>query len=235
MKRITLTNGLQTLVDDCDYTYLSQWKWGFNRGYAVKTSHKGVRSMSRIIARRMGLGIEGMEVDHINVRDPDNKLNNQRLNLRLATHPQNTLNRLPTAANKSGYKGVCWCEENKNWRATIEINGVYCRLGNFDTAVEAAAAYDAAATEHHGDFARINGVTVSFTDPRGTWNSNTSGFRGVSFKRQTGRWVAVIIVNQKQIHLGYFDDKHEAALVYNKAARKHFGPKAYQNQLERIV
>lgn len=45
-------------------------------------------------------------------------------------------------------------------------------------------------------------------------NDNTSGFKGVSYKKQTGRWVARAHINGKAIHIGYFDSAEEAAHAY---------------------
>lgn len=58
---------------------------------------------------------------------------------------------------------------------------------------------------------------------------NTSGFKGVSFKKSHNKWVAKLRVQGKQLHLGYFDDPRDAARAYNKAALEHFGEFAYLN------
>jgi len=60
---------------------------------------------------------------------------------------------------------------------------------------------------------------------------NTSGYKGVCKSRTLGKWRSYIKVNGKQIHLGTFESKEEAAEVYNKAAVKYFGKKAWQNQI----
>lgn len=52
---------------------------------------------------------------------------------------------------------------------------------------------------------------------------NTSGLKGVHFKKSTGRWLASITVARKSRHLGYFDTKEEAHEAYMKAARENFG------------
>lgn len=44
-------------------------------------------------------------------------------------------------------------------------------------------------------------------------SDNTSGYKGVTFKKQTGRWLARAFIGGKQIHLGYFDTAEEAAAV----------------------
>lgn len=43
--------------------------------------------------------------------------------------------------------------------------------------------------------------------------SNTSGVTGVSFRKDIKKWAARITINQKQIHLGFYKDKQEAAKV----------------------
>lgn len=51
---------------------------------------------------------------------------------------------------------------------------------------------------------------------------NTSGYRGVSFNKRSGKWHAQIKLFGKQTYLGRFDTPEEAAATYNEAARKHF-------------
>ncbi len=55
------------------------------------------------------------------------------------------------------------------------------------------------------------------------WNrpkrsTNTSGFRGVSFHRKSGRWQAVICVGNKKKHLGYFLSPSVASAAYERIA-----------------
>jgi hypothetical protein len=47
---------------------------------------------------------------------------------------------------------------------------------------------------------------------------NTSGFKGVSLCKSTGRWRACINIYGKRKHLGYFDTKEESYAAYCKAA-----------------
>lgn len=63
--------------------------------------------------------------------------------------------------------------------------------------------------------------------------ASTSSYRGVSYSRGTGKWRAGIEVDGHSINLGEFSSEKDAALAYNKAARKHFGELAYQNQVNR--
>ena len=56
---------------------------------------------------------------------------------------------------------------------------------------------------------------------------NTSGFRGVCFKR--GVWVARVNFNKKEISLGKFSDPAEAAKAYDAKALELFGDLARLN------
>jgi hypothetical protein len=79
-----------------------------------------------------------------------NPLNNRWENLRLATRVQAVWNReLPRKINP--HRGVFPMKEGK-WRVRIRINGIQHNLGSFSSVEEAAAAYEAAAREIHGDF-----------------------------------------------------------------------------------
>lgn len=56
-----------------------------------------------------------------------------------------------------------------------------------------------------------------------------SQLKGVSFKR--GLWQARIQVSKKRYSLGYFENKEDAAIVYNVAAQLFFGEFAYINNI----
>ena len=97
-------------------------------------------------------------VDHINM----NKIDNRFDNLREASFAQNQHNRTEQSNNTSGYKGVSRFKNTGRWRADIMLNGKSHYLGSFDTAEDAAIAYDMAASELHGSFARnADGLLVA--------------------------------------------------------------------------
>jgi hypothetical protein len=93
-----------------------------------------------------------VEVDH---RD-GNGLNDTRGNLRIASSSQNKHNMILTRSNSSGFKGVAWQKRRGTWRAKIAIQGKEKYIGAFSDKVEAARAYDEAAKQLHGEFARTN-------------------------------------------------------------------------------
>ena len=60
---------------------------------------------------------------------------------------------------------------------------------------------------------------------------NSSGYRGVSWSKNTRKWWAQITVRGTHYNLGYYDTPEQAALQYNEAARQHFGEFAYINEV----
>lgn len=92
------------------------------------------------------------QIDHINMDRSDNRT----YNLRLATYAANNQNRKAQSNNTSGFKGVTLHKASGKYQAKIRANKKTRSLGYFRTALEASQAYQAAAKEHHGEFARFN-------------------------------------------------------------------------------
>lgn len=160
MKKIPLTQGKFTIVDDCDYEFLMQWKWYYHKsrseeqGYVAHRINKTkIIWMHRVILERMGHK-DFVKSDHIN----RNKLNNRRCNLRPATSHQSSCNRNKRRDNTSGYIGVTWCKRYKKWYAYINRNRKHIHLGYYDDPKEAAKVYNKAALKYHGKFAVLNEV-----------------------------------------------------------------------------
>jgi hypothetical protein len=61
---------------------------------------------------------------------------------------------------------------------------------------------------------------------------NTSGHKGVFWKKDHNKWCAYINVNSKHVFLGYFNHSLDAAIAYDKAALKYFGEYARFNYAE---
>lgn len=150
MREIPLTRGLTAIVDDTDYEWLSQCPWHAHRGgrhyfYACRF----INGKQRVFMHRLLTNApNGMEVDHIN-GDP---LDNRRANLRLCTHGQNQMNSV--MRDQTHLKGAH--PHHNRWEASIRVNGRIVSLGTFDTEEEAGHAYDVAAREYFGEFAKVN-------------------------------------------------------------------------------
>jgi hypothetical protein len=153
MKKIKLTQGKITLVDDEDFELLSKHRWCAtkigNNFYAVRCARNNERVyMHHIIT---GKPLPGFLIDHIN----HDGLDNQKRNLRLCSKTQNGMNIKPKV-NK--LKGITKINEHrrKPWRAQIVVNKKHINLGNFGNEIDAAFAYDAAAKKYFGEFAALN-------------------------------------------------------------------------------
>jgi hypothetical protein len=153
---IRLTRGLVAIFDACDLSLVAPFAWSAAQGaggdgfYAARTSHAGGQTR-RLFLHRLILRAGPNEfVDH---RDGD-KLNNRRSNLRICDAAGNARNRGMARNNRSGFKGVHASADK--FVAQISLNGRRIYIGSFDTAVEAARAYNSRATSLHGEFARLN-------------------------------------------------------------------------------
>lgn len=152
---IPLTQGLVALVDEADAEAVTQHKWYAAREY--KTTFYALRKIRRPDGTYVGLRLHGFLtgwplVDHIN-RDG---LDNRRANLRPATTAENSRNALRLPSNTSGFKGVTWHKQARKWQAQIGVDGRRRHLGLHACLEAAAEAYDDAAREFHGEFARLN-------------------------------------------------------------------------------
>lgn len=146
--------GRVALVDEEDFELASRYRWyvqevrpGEGRAPLAYAKAKA-KAGSNIYMHRLITGFA--EVDH----HDGNGLNNRRSNLREATHAQNMGNARKQPGCSSRFKGVYW--SGKKWQAQIGVNHGTRYLGRFVSEEDAARAYDAAALEAWGEFARLN-------------------------------------------------------------------------------
>lgn len=93
---------------------------------------------------------EDEEVDHINGKPNDNRLEN----LRIVTHKNNMKNEKLYNNNKSGHKGVYYSTREKKWKAAIKSDSVVYHLGTFNTKDEAIYAREEAERRLHKEYSR---------------------------------------------------------------------------------
>jgi hypothetical protein len=133
MKKITLSNGAMTLVDDDNFERLSEYKWKQNsNGYVLRTGwNKELKKYEAVLMHRVIMSTPaGMHTDHIN-RDV---LDNRKSNLRNATPSENNYNTRPLWSNNtSGYKGICWDKSRNKWLVRVGTK----QVGRYDTLDEA--------------------------------------------------------------------------------------------------
>ena len=133
---IQCTGGV-CLVDDKDWHTLNRYSWYIDNGY-VDSSVVG--RMHRFLLKPK----RGQIIDHIN----QNKKDNRRSNLRIASYSLNNHNRPKKEGGTSIYKGVRRTRDK--WTASISHNYQVYPLGEFDTELEAHEAYQKKAKELHG-------------------------------------------------------------------------------------
>ena len=150
-KQIELTQGKFALVDDDDFDWLSKWKWHYDTRYARRA---GAWRLGKIFMHREIARPGEAVVDHIN----GNTLDNRKENLRVCEQAENIKNKKIQKNSTSGYKGVSIVKGKKKdkWTAMISISNQMTYLGTFCTPEDAARAYDNAAIENYGRFAKTN-------------------------------------------------------------------------------
>lgn len=157
MRYLHLTKGKVAQIDDQDWNKISHLKWSAQRRgrlwYAATYVKDDDKNYHPVYLHRFILDApSGVQVDHID----GNGLNCTRKNLRLASAVQNRRNSKRYANNKTGYKGVMFYKRDHNYRAYIKVGTRQIHLGYYPTPEQAARAYDRAALEHFGEFARLN-------------------------------------------------------------------------------
>lgn len=91
-------------------------------------------------------------IDHIDGNPSNNKIEN----LREATHAENAWNSIRPKNNSSGFKGVVFNKQNKNWVAQCWKDNKKFHIGCFADIHDAAQAVIDFREKHHGNFARQN-------------------------------------------------------------------------------
>lgn len=146
MKTIKLSNGMETIVDDDVFDWAKNLTWGISKsGYAVHhVWHKVTSDRQTIFLHRLVNKTPIGEItDHIN----QNKLDNQRANLRTVNKSINAHNSKIPKNNTSGYKGVQWFKPHGLWNARIKVRGKTYHLGYFHDIKDAIAARIKAETD----------------------------------------------------------------------------------------
>lgn len=158
MKEIQLTRGYVTQVDDEDYEWLNQWKWKSSVSGKSVYANRARKCPGRYKYKSVSIQsviMETQETDEIDHKD-GNGLNNQKINLRICTHQENSCNRKLFSSSTSGFKGVSWNKRYRKWRVSISKNGRSRYLGQYNCLVKAAKVYDDRARLLFGEYACLN-------------------------------------------------------------------------------
>lgn len=152
MAVIVMPCGKSLLIDDADLDFVLSLRPRTNSfsGKLYAVGRKNNRAV--LVHRELLQAPRTLHVDHVN----GNGLDNRRCNIRLCSRSQNLANaNFPKGV--SGYRGVRKARNQRNgWMAEIQVNNRRIYLGTFDEREEAARAYDTAAKQYFGPFARLN-------------------------------------------------------------------------------
>lgn len=214
--KIPLTRGYAALVDKDVFEEMSQYKWhtvGYDNGdvKAARTVNiNGKRTNVYLHRAIMGFPDSDMVVDHIN----HNTLDNRRENLRICTLSHNSRNKGAQRSRGIPYKGVTFMHD----KYAAQINkgkGKSPHIGLFETAEEAAHAYDREAIKIFGEYAATN-VSLGLISPPEQENSNIPKFgemrwlkTGDNMTLQYFRsgWIDIPIVENVTHHLPTFKEQ----------------------------
>jgi hypothetical protein len=118
----------EAIIDAEDVSRVEDFKWHIqSKGY--------IASKEAGLLHRLIIGASnGQIVDHIN----RNKLDNRKVNLRIASRSTNVHNSKIPVTNTTGIKGVCFHKQSGNWEASIIINKIKRReyFSEFSEAVK---------------------------------------------------------------------------------------------------
>jgi len=241
VKRIPLSQGKIALVDDEDYEWLSQWKWYFKNGYALRCDYtsdppKSVY-MYKAILNRMGVTL----TKQLRIRGT---LNYRRDSL------------VPVLDTSCGPKniplsqGLCATVDPDDYSYLMQWNW------SFDGKYAMRRARRESIRMHRVILERMGFSDFNTSDHRNgtcldnrrsnlrpaTFKQNgmnqtpqvgrSSQFKGVAWDKSRGRWLASIKRDGRRHYLGRFGCEKKAARAYNKAALKLHGEFARLNEVD---
>jgi hypothetical protein len=141
---VPLTMGLETLIDEQDVKFVSEWFWqstcvysSNTRKYIYAASYLGRKGRGKRLVylhRFLMQPKKWQVVDHLN----GNMLDNRRSNLRVCTQRENMCNQ---TKHRNGRLVGAQKRKDGKFYSCILIDGKHKHLGSFNTEIEAHQAY----------------------------------------------------------------------------------------------
>ena len=147
-----------------DYDKIKDYYWSYSGGYLVaretcNDEHK--RKEIRFHRFVMNETNPKIKIDHIiHGKTHENKYDNRKQNLRIATSGQNKMNSHLAKNNKSGVTGVYWDQRKGLWGATIKYYRKSIHLGYFNDFDQAVNARIVAENKYFGDYSFRNSLKI---------------------------------------------------------------------------
>jgi hypothetical protein len=137
---------MRVLIDYKDYYKISKTNWYWSERYV-----RGVVNKKRVYLHRFILNIHNNnykdgECDHINGNTRDNR----KINLRICTHSQNSINRKIRVDSKTKIQGVY--KIPSGYRLSLSSNGIRKHKGVYKTLKEAKHAREKFGKNLQGEF-----------------------------------------------------------------------------------
>ena len=131
---IKITSGESCLIDDEDYSRITTVakSWYIANGYAACKFKNEKNEWQTVSMHRIIMNLKSSDkigVDHIS----NDKLDNRKCNLRLATQSQNNFN----IRNGNPNRGVFYDSKKKMWRPCLRVNKIKTYFGSYKTRDEA--------------------------------------------------------------------------------------------------
>jgi hypothetical protein len=146
---LPLTKGKVAILTPAFLPGVEMWNWCFSHGYAVRNAAGTRIYLHHEVISMADSWVDGYHLDHVNGNPLDNRIEN----LRFVTRTENQINRRLQSNNTSGYRGIAL--SRGKWIARLKRGDTEKHLGSYDTAEDAARAYDVAAKEY-GKIYRLN-------------------------------------------------------------------------------
>jgi hypothetical protein len=157
--KIVLRNRYQNILGYCvidadKYDLVNQYKWYLSGGYCVT---KGINRNKGIRLHHLLMNSDEL-CDHID----NDKLNNRMVNLRKATHQENSINKSLSSNNKTGVVGIC--QKWNKWVVNLTYNYQDMKIGSYNTFDEAV-------------INRLKGEAIYFKEFSNNYNPSTNTIR----------------------------------------------------------
>lgn len=137
--------------------------------------------------------------------------------------------KMPEKSNGQGllWKCTCDCGEEVETRSNYLLAGhkQSCGCLATETKSKTGKSHVKDAHSHKREKEWVDGTSLDMIKVGGKPNRNTtSGYKGVSFHKQKGRWQAYLNIAGKMINLGFYDTPEEAYQARLEGEKKYYEP-----------